>query len=375
MVTLENMETKNTNFFNFEQIVDSYKDAFPYYQVLAPNGKIVDPEQELDISDEQLVELMKRLVWGRTYDKRVTLLNRQGALGNYAPGGGQEASQIASQFALGEDDFFAGTYRDLVPLIFHGLPVEKAFLWYKGHMKGNEYPEDLNAYSPQVIVGGHITHAMGVAFGKKLRNKPSVVLSLSGDGASSQGDFYEGINFAGVYNVPYIAIIQNNGYGISVPVERQTKTEKLAQKAVAAGIPGIQVDGMDPIAMYTAVSKAREHALAGKGPVLIEALTYRFGPHTMSDDPTRYRLEEEVGEWQEKDPLVRMRIYLSEKGLWTEAQENEVIESCEREIKEAMLAISQVEKQKISDFLKNMYEVPPQNIQEQIAEYEKKEMS
>lgn len=369
------MSKKMTKSMNLDVLVKGYKDSFPFYQVLAPTGEIVNPELEPKLSDEELTELMKRLVWGRTYDKRVTLLNRQGALGNYAPGGGQEASQIATQYALGEGDFFAGTYRDLVPLILHGLPLEKAFLWYKGHMKGNEYPKDFQAYAPQVIVGGHITHAMGVAFGIKKRNRKNIVMSLSGDGATSQGDFYEGINFAGVYNVPYVAVVQNNGYGISVPVEQQTAAETLAQKAVAAGIPGIQVDGMDPLAMYAAVSKAREHALAGKGPVVIEALTYRFGPHTMSDDPTRYRLDEELGEWEKKDPLVRMRKYLGEKGLWTEEQEEDVVESCKEEIKEAVTAISQAEKQKISDFLRNMYEVPPQNIQEQIAEYEEKEMN
>lgn len=361
--------------FDLDKLVESYKKDFPFYQVLAPNGEIVNPELEPDLKDEELVELMRRLVWGRAYDRRVTILNQQGALGNYAPSGGQEASQLASQFALDKDDFFAGTYRDLVPLMFHGLELEKAFLWYKGHMKGNEFPEDLNAYSPQVVVGGHITHAMGVAFGMKKRGKKNITLSLSGDGATSQGDFYEGINFAGVYNVPYIAVVQNNGYGISVPVEQQTRAETLAQKAVAAGIPGIQVDGMDPLAMYAVVSKAREHAVAGKGPVLIEALTYRFGPHTMSDDPTRYRLDEEVGEWEKRDPLVRMRKHLESKKLWTKEQEEEVIETCEKEIREALTAIGQVDKQKVSDFLKNMYEVSPQNIQEQVAEYEEREMA
>ncbi|KGX87755.1 pyruvate dehydrogenase (acetyl-transferring) E1 component subunit alpha [Pontibacillus litoralis] len=369
------MATKNATKLKFDNLVKGYKDAFPFYQVLDPSGKVVDRGLEPNMSDEQLTELMRRLVWARTYDRRVTLLNRQGALGNYAPGGGQEASQVASQYALGEGDFFAGTYRDLVPLIMHGLPVEKAFLWYKGHMDGNNYPEDLHAYSPQVIVGGHITHAMGVALGMKKRNKKNVVLSLNGDGATSQGDFYEGINFAGVYEVPYIAVVQNNGYGISVPVEQQTQAETLAQKAVAAGIPGIQVDGMDPLAMYAVVSYAREHALAGKGPVLIEALTYRFGPHTMSDDPTRYRSEEELTDWERKDPLHRMRKYLGDKGLWNEEKENEVVEACTEEIKQAVAAIGQADKQKISDFLKNMYEVSPQNIQEQIAEYEAKEMT
>lgn len=369
------MSVKADKMFDLVSIAEKYSESFPLYQVLDTSGKIVNAELDPKLDDEKLVELMRRLVWARTYDTRVTLLNRQGALGNYAPGGGQEASQIASQYALGEGDFLAGTYRDLAPLIMHGLPVYKAFLWYKGHMKGNEYPEDFQAFSPQVIVGGHIPHAMGVAYGMKRRNKKTIVLSYCGDGATSQGDFYEGINFAGVYNVPYVAIIQNNGYGISVPVEKQTRAKTLAQKAVAAGIPGIQVDGMDPLAMYAAVARAREHALAGNGPVLIEALTYRFGPHTMSDDPKRYRGEKEVGEWEERDPLSRMRKYLGEKGLWNEEKENEVVETCKQEIKDAITEMGKVEKQKVSDFLKNMFEVPPQNIQEQIAKYEKREMN
>lgn len=359
--------------FDFDGLVDSYKELFPFYQVLDKEGKVVNADLEPKLSDEKLVELMRRLVWARTYDQRVTLLNRQGALGNYAPGGGQEASQVATQFALEDGDFFAGTYRDLVPLIFQGLPVEQAFLWYKGHVDGNKLPEDFQAYMPQVIVGGHITHAMGVAMGMKLNDQKNIVFSLNGDGATSQGDFYEGINFAGVYEVPYVVVIQNNRYGISVPLEEQTKAATLAQKAVAAGIPGIQVDGMDPLAMYAAVSAAREHALAGKGPVVIEALTYRFGPHTMSDDPTRYRREKELTEWEEKDPLIRMRNYLQEKGLWDEEQENEVMEACKDEIKEAVAAIGRVEPQKVTEFLENMYEEDPQNIQEQIAEYEAKE--
>lgn len=368
------MSKKNNNVINLDKLVKDYKDSFPFYQVLDETGEIVNTELEPKMSDNELIELMRRIVWARTYDKRVTLLNRQGALGNYAPSGGQEASQVATQFALNKGDFFTGTYRDLVPLIFHGLPLEKAFLWYKGHMKGNDFPKDLRAYPAQVIVGGHITHAMGVALGMKKNNKKNVVMSLNGDGATSQGDFYEGLNFAGAFHVPYVAVIQNNGYGLSVPVEDQTNAETLAQKAVAAGIPGIQVDGMDPLAMYSVVSLAREHAIAGKGPVLIEAITYRFGPHTMSDDPTRYRQDEEVGEWQKKDALVRLRNYLKAKKLWTQEQEDDVVASCEEEIEEAITATGQVDKQKISDFLKNMYEVFPQNIQEQIAEYDEREM-
>ncbi len=215
-------------------------------------------------------------------------------------------------------------------------------------------------------------HAAGVAFGKRLKGEKNVVLAFCGDGGSSQGDFYEGLNFAGVYNAPLITILQNNGYGISTPISKQTKAITLAQKGVAAGIASIKVDGMDPLAMYAAVSKAREYAIE-HGPVLIEAFTYRLGPHTMSDDPTRYRTDEEVSSWQKKDPLIRLRKYLEKKGLWNSEIEEETIDDVKRQIKEAMVAINKAEKQKVSTFLENMFEIPTQNIKEQIEIYKQRE--
>lgn len=369
------MAKKTEKVLDLDAIAKGYEESFPMYRVLNESGEIINKDLDPKLSDEELVQLMKNMVWARTYDQRVTMLNRQGALGNYAPMGGQEASEIAPMFAMDRQDFFAGTYRDLIPLIFHGLPIYQAFLYYRGHYKANQYPEDFQGYVPQVIVGGHITNAMGVALGYKKKGKKNVVVSYSGDGATSQGDFYEGLNFAGVYKAPYIAIIQNNGYGISVPVDRQTNAKVLAQKAVGVGIPGVRVDGMDPLAMYAVTKKARDYALAGNGPVLIDAITYRFGPHSMSDDPTRYRTQEELTEWEQKDPLVRMRKFLEKKNLWTDEMEEEVIEGCKAEIKETVNQIGQVEKIKVTDMLNLMYEEAPQNIREQIAEYEAKEMS
>ncbi|HEC2146833.1 TPA: pyruvate dehydrogenase (acetyl-transferring) E1 component subunit alpha [Staphylococcus delphini] len=358
---------------NFKEIQDAYNDSFEMIQVLNPEGKVVDKEAMKLITDEELVQLMKDIVWGRTLDERTILLNRQGALGNYATAGGQEASQLASIAAITKDDFFVPTYRDLGVLVKHGLPMYQAFLWYKGHVVGNQYPEGFNAYIPQVMVGGTLPPAAGVAIGKAFNHSKSVVLAFCGDGATSQGDFYEGINFAGVYKAPLITVIQNNGYGISVPTVKQSATKSLAQKGVGVGVPSVCVDGMDPIAMYLTVKKAREYSIEGNGPVLIEALTYRFGPHTMSDDPKRYRSDEEVEVWRKKDPLTRLRIYLTEKGLWSEEQENEIYEACKQEVKDAMAQMAQVPPQKVSTFLKNMYEVPPQNVQEQIEYYERKE--
>ncbi|EAC5363164.1 pyruvate dehydrogenase (acetyl-transferring) E1 component subunit alpha, partial [Listeria monocytogenes] len=195
-----------------------------------------------------------------------------------------------------------------------------------------------------------------------------------GDGGSSQGDFYEAINFAGAYHANAVFYIQNNGFAISTPREVQSAAPTLAQKAAAAGIPGIQVDGMDPLAVYYVSKAAREWAANGNGPVLIETLTYRYGPHTLSgDDPTRYRSKDMDSEWQQKDPLVRFRTYLTEKGLWSEEKEEQVIEQTKEEIKAAIAEADRVPKQKVSDFLKNMFEVQPQNIKEQIATYEAKE--
>lgn len=364
---------KKTQMFNFEGLVNSFDEYFPLYQVLDETGKVVNPDLMPDLSDEQLVELMKRLVWGRTYDKRVTLLNRQGQLGNYAPSGGQEASQLASQFALEKGDYLLPTYRDLPPLIQHGMPLEQAFYWYKGNMAGNQFPDDFAAMPAQVIIGAQYIQAAGVALGFKKRGRKNVVMTYIGDGGTSQGDFYEGINFAGVFNAPAIFIVQNNQFGISTPRSKQTKARTLAQKAVAAGIPGIQVDGMDPLAVYAAVREAREYALAGNGPVLIETMTFRYGPHTMSDDPKKYRDPKLVEEWEKRDCLIRMRNYLFSKGLWSDELENEVEETTKAQIKEALDIVFSAEPQKISDFLKNMYEEAPQNIQEQIKIYEEKE--
>lgn len=167
-------------------------------------------------------------------------------------------------------------YRDVPQLIQHGLPVYKAFLWSRGHAVGSQYPENLHAMPPQIIIGAQIVQATGAGIGLKKRGKPNVAFTYTGDGGSSQGDFYEGINFAGAYKAPVVFFIQNNGYAISTPRHKQTAATTLAQKAVAAGIPGIQVDGMDPLAVYAVTKQAREWAIAGNGPVLIETVTSRL---------------------------------------------------------------------------------------------------
>jgi len=368
------MAKKKINPLDFDALVADVDQDFPTLQILDEDGKLVNEDLMPEISDEELVELMSRMVWARTLDQRSTALNRQGRLGFYAPTAGQEASQLASHFAIEKEDYLLPGYRDVPQLIQHGLPLKEAFLWSRGHVAGSYYPESLKALPPQIIIGAQIVQAAGVALGLKKRGKKNVVITYTGDGGSSQGDFYEGINFAGAYKANAIFVIQNNGYAISTPRGIQTAATTLAQKAVSAGIPGVQVDGMDPLAVYAVTKKAREYAIAGNGPVLIETLTFRYGPHTLSgDDPKKYRTKETEDIWVKRDPLTRFRIFLTEKGLWNDEKEQAVIEDAKEQIKQAIKEADVEPKQKVSDFLKNMFEVSPQSIQEQIAHYEAKE--
>jgi pyruvate dehydrogenase E1 component alpha subunit len=363
---------KNPDRLNLAATLQAGGELFPALQILDENGTVVRPDLIPDLEDEELVALMKQLVYGRTYDQRITTLNRQGQLSNFPPFAGQEASQLITQFALEAGDYLLPTYRDVVPLIKHGLPMWQAFLWYRGHVAGNQYEADFKGLPAQVIIGSQCVQAAGIGLGLKKNGKPNVVLTYIGDGGTSQGDFYEGMNFAGAFAAPVIFLVQNNLYAISVPREIQTKAQTLAQKSLAAGIAGIQVDGMDPLAIYVATKAARDYAVAGNGPVVLETLTFRFGPHTMSDDPTRYRSPDIVEAWQPKDPLIRMRTYLEGKGLWSAAQEELYAEEVKEEIKHALIKSNSVEPQKVSTFLRNMFEVAPQNIAEQIAEFEAK---
>ncbi|MUK89586.1 pyruvate dehydrogenase (acetyl-transferring) E1 component subunit alpha [Ornithinibacillus sp. L9] len=357
-----------------KHVLESVESQFEMFQILNEDGKIVNKEDLPDLSDEELKELMKRMVYTRILDQRSIALNRQGRLGFYAPTAGQEASQLGSHFALEKEDFILPGYRDVPQLIWHGLPLYQAFLFSRGHFHGNQMPEGVHALSPQIIIGAQYVQAAGVGLGMKMRGKKAVAITYTGDGGTSQGDFYEGINFAGAYGANCIFVVQNNGFAISVPRDKQTAAKTLAQKAVAAGIEGIQVDGMDVLAVYAATKHARERAINGEGPMLLELMTYRYGPHTMAgDDPTRYRTSEMDSEWEKKDPLVRFRKYLEGKKLWSEEEENKVIEEAKEDIKNAIKEADKYPKQKVTDLMSNMFETLPGNLQEQMEEYKAKE--
>ncbi|WP_166242360.1 pyruvate dehydrogenase (acetyl-transferring) E1 component subunit alpha [Paenibacillus turpanensis] len=335
--------------------------------VLAEDGTVVNQDMVPQMSDEQLRELMRRMVFTRIWDQRAVSLSRQGRLGFYAPVSGQEASMVGSEFALDKEDWVCPGYRDMPQLVWHGYPMYQAFLYSRGHQHGGQVPEGVNILLPQIIIGAQIVQAPGVAMGLKLRGKKNVAIAYTGDGGSSQGDFYEGMNFAGAFQLPCIFFVQNNGYAISTPRAKQTAAETISQKAVAAGIRGIQVDGMDVLAVYKAVEEAREHALNGV-PTLIEALTYRFGPHSMSgDDPTKYRTKEEATGWEAKDPLVRFRKYMEAKKLWSEEDETKTIEEAKEYVNAQIKKAEETEKMTVAGLIDSMFETTPAHLEEQKA--------
>ncbi|MGE7917700.1 pyruvate dehydrogenase (acetyl-transferring) E1 component subunit alpha [Viridibacillus sp. NPDC093762] len=351
------------------------EEKFEMFQILNEEGEIVNSDADPKLSDTELVELMSRMVFTRILDQRSISLNRQGRLGFYAPTAGQEASQIASHYALEKEDYILPGYRDVPQIVWHGLPLYKAFLFSRGHFIGNQIPEGVNVLPPQIIIGAQYIQTAGVALGMQKRGKKSVAVTYTGDGGSSQGDFYEGINFAGAFRSPAIFIVQNNQFAISTPRELQTAAKTIAQKGIAAGIPSILVDGMDPLAVFVATRDARQRAVNGEGPSLIETMCYRYGPHTMAgDDPTRYRTSDTDSQWEKKDPIVRFRKYLEAKGLWSEEKEAEVIEKAKEEIKAAVKEADAAPKQKVTELIRNMNDGDlPYNLQEQYEIFKEKE--
>ena len=279
------------------------------------DGHVADSDQ-LKLPDEQtLVALHRAMVIGRRFDAQATALTKQGRLAVYPSSRGQEACQVAAAQVLREQDWLFPTYRDSVSLISRGLsPIEVLTLlagdWHCG------YDPMQRRTAPQCTpLATNALHAVGVGHAARLRGDDSVSLVLIGDGATSEGDAHEALNFAGVWKAPVIFLIQNNGYAISVPLSKQTAAGSLAYKGIGYGVPSLIVDGNDAAAVYAALEVARDRAVAGEGPTLIEAMTYRMEAHTNADDAARYREQSEVDAWIGRDPIDRLRTYLTDRGL------------------------------------------------------------
>ncbi|MBD3207505.1 pyruvate dehydrogenase (acetyl-transferring) E1 component subunit alpha [Candidatus Bathyarchaeota archaeon] len=342
------------------------------FQILDPEGE-VNEELEPSLEDEYLTRVYRTMVLARAADKRSVTLQRQGKMGAYPPTEGQEASQLGPTLALRGEDWLVQGYREMAAVVWKGVPLWRMFLFWMGNEEGTLYPDNVRVTPPVVPVGDQITHAVGISYASKLRGEDSVSMVYFGDGGSSEGAFHEGLNFAGVLKTPTIFVCQNNQYAISVPRKFQTASETIAQKAVAYGFPGIQVDGNDILALYVAAEKAVERARNGEGPTLIETYTYRLGDHTTSDDARRYRSEEEVEQWEDKDPLKRFRIYLENKGLWSEDEEEKIEEEVKNTIDEAVEKALSHPKPDIEDVFEYTYKEIPPYLNEQLK-FLKKEL-
>lgn len=303
---------------------------------LAPDGSINRPLPAFASDAKLLVALYEAMVLLRIFDRKAVALQRTGRLGTYAVSLGQEAVSVGTASAMRAEDVLLPSYRDNGALIWRGVRLEDILLFWGGDERGNQFTGPVQDFPFCVPVGSQAPHAAGVAYAFKLRREPRVAVCMFGDGATSKGDVYEAMNFAGVHKLPVVFVATNNQWAISVPLRLQTGSETLAQKAIAAGFIGEQVDGNDVVAVRAAAEEAIAAARDGKGPRFIEAVTYRLGDHTTSDDASRYRSAEEVQAHWKEEPIARLRAFLVDQKMWSKAEEERLAAECHERIETAV---------------------------------------
>ncbi|MCB2210619.1 pyruvate dehydrogenase (acetyl-transferring) E1 component subunit alpha [bacterium] len=341
-----------------------------YLQILDENGK-VDKGLEPKLPREKLLEMYRVMMRARRLDERLLKMQRQGRVGTLPVSVGQEASSGAAAMAMAEEDWFVGSYREVAGRIAMGEEMHKPMLIYGGFEEGN-YNEDIPRLLPlAVILGSQIPHAVGIAYASKLRGEKSAVLAFNGDGAASEGDWHEALNFASVWKSPSVFVVQNNHWAISTPLSKQMNSETIAQRGIAYGMPCLQVDGNDALAVYKATKEALDRARKGEGPTLIEALTYRMLMHTTADDPKKYRSDEEAEEWKKRDPITRFKIYLQGKKLWNDKKEAELEEEIKQEIDAAVKYYENFKEFKLDQPFDHQFGTEVASLVEQRAEYNK----
>lgn len=332
------------------------------FNLINPDGTVRD---RLPVTVEELRTLYSDMVQARTYDRKCMAMQRQGRLATYAPFEGQEAAQIGAASALRDDDWVVATYRDAALMWRSGFEWELLIAGRTGDERGGSPSEGVNVLPPSITVGGHMIHAVGLSWAEKLRGTDRIALTSFGDGATSEGDFHEAMNFAAVFETPTVFFCQNNHYAISYPVAEQTRSDSIAAKATAYGMPGVQIDGNDVVGVLAAVGEAVEGARAGNGPSLIEAVTYRVGPHTTADDPDRYRDEAEAAEWRERDPLRRVQSLLDRAGAWSEEWQADLDTDASEKIEAAVRAAESLPPPSRSAMFERMYAEPTRPLAEQ----------
>jgi len=299
-------------------------------------GKLLQPLPAALDDQGLLVELLKQMLLARSFDAKAIELQRTGQLGTYASCLGQEAVGVGVGHSMLTEDLLLPAFREHAAQLARGVHMTELFLYWGGDERGSDFAIPRQDFPVSITVGGHAPHAAGVALAFKLRDEPRVAVCMFGDGATSKGDVYEAMNLAGVWQLPVVFVVSNNQWAISTPRAEQSAAATLAQKAIAAGFRGEQVDGNDVIAVAHVVGEALAHARSGKGPRLVECLTYRLGDHTTVDDASRYRSDEEVSRAWHEEPLGRLRSFLTDSGTWNQKKEDDWLQRCSEEVDQAV---------------------------------------
>ncbi len=342
-----------------------------FFQIIDNEGKVINKKYMPDLTDVEVFKVYKDMLFARTVDLQIVSYQRQGRIYTYPPNLGQEAISAALGKVMKDIDWLVPAFREMGAWLAKGVSLKEIFLYFMGHEDGSKFKNAENMLPVSVPIASQLIHATGIGYEIKYRKKDNAVFAVVGDGGTSEGDFHEALNFAGVWKVPVIFVVQNNQYGISTPFSVQTASDGIAIKSLAYGIEGIQVDGNDFFAMYRAVHSAREHAVSGKGPVLIEAVTYRKGAHTTSDDPTKYRTKEEEQLWEVKDPMKRLKAWLTDKKIFDGQDEEKLITEYKVEIDRQFEEVEKDMHYPFDDIFKYMYEELPADLLMQKREHER----
>lgn len=339
--------------------------TIPYCRLIDPAGKAVGRLPDFAQDPETLKQLYGAMVRARSFDQKAISLQRTGRLGTYASCLGQEAIGVGVAAAMRPEDVLLPSFREHAAQMLRGVTLTELLLYWGGDERGSDFAGPREDFPVCIPVGTHAPHAAGVALAFKLRGEARVAVCIIGDGATSRGDVYAAMNLAGVWSLPLVFVINNNQWAISLPRSKQTAAKTLAQKAVAAGFAGEQVDGNDVLAVRARVEAALAEARQGGGPRLIEALSYRLGDHTTVDDASRYRSDAEVSERWKEEPIARLRAFMVEAGHWTKQDEETLIESCNREVEEAAEAYLAMAPQRAESLFDHLYAELPDELAEQ----------
>jgi pyruvate dehydrogenase E1 component alpha subunit len=338
-----------------------------YEQLLTPDGDAGGELPAFARDPEEILRMYRLMTLVRTFDAKAVNLQRTGQLGTYASCLGHEATHVAVGAALRPEDVLAPVYREYGSQLWRGVTMREILLYWGGDERGSDFAGPRQDFAWCVPIATQTLHAAGAAMAFKVRNEKRCALAYIGDGGTSEGAFYEAINLAGAGALPVIFVIVNNGWAISVPVSAQTAARTLAQKAVAAGIPGAQVDGNDVFAVRKAVGAALERARAGGGPAVIEALTYRLSDHTTADDASRYRSLREVNDAWALEPLLRLRRFLEKGGLWDQARERQLQQDCVAQVDAAVSEYLNTPKQSTDAMFDHLHAELPRHLYAQRA--------